>query len=106
MSTEPISVYASSRDYEAQAVLDMLLQEGIEAYPVARANPNSVGFGGLTLGSGIDLPTHEIFAPAEQAEKALELIGGFLGSLGMLGELTLEELEEAAIAEQEEREFE
>src|SRR5689334_21667344 len=106
MHTEPVSVYASHKEYEAQAVLDMLLQEGLSAYPFSRADPSSVGMGNLTMGSGIDVAQFEVFVEPQQEERALELVGGFLGTLAMLEELTLEELEGAALAESDERQSE
>ena len=84
-----VTVYTANDEFIALAIRDMLADEGIPCMVFSNELPS---FGGMTF---LDRPWGEVRVDDEQADRAAELIGGFLGSLGELSEMeVLDEGEE------------
>ena len=76
---EQVYIYDAEDAFSGQALADMLVQSGIPAMAVEDA----VAGYGFTSGQ---MGKSRILVNEEDAEKASELIGGFLGTLGSLAE--------------------
>ncbi len=74
------AVYTAQDEFLALALRDMLADEGIACMLFSNELP---GFGGVTF---LDRAWGEVRVEEENAERATELISGFLGSLGELSE--------------------
>jgi hypothetical protein len=75
------TVYTAQDEFLALSIRDLLAADGIQCLLFSNELP---GFGGVTW---LDRPWGEVRVEEEDADRALELIGGFLGSLGELTEL-------------------
>jgi hypothetical protein len=73
-------VYTAQDEFIALAIRDMLADEGISSMLHSNEMP---AYGGITFGGG---PWGEVLVEGEDAERATELISGFLGTLGELSE--------------------
>jgi len=76
-----VVVYEAADEFSALSVRDLLQQNGVPA--MIRSEEVSA-FGGAITGFNC---WGEVLANEEDLEKALELIGGFEGTLGELAEL-------------------
>ena len=81
-----VEVYEAADEALAIAILDLLRQAGIAAVPY----PYARGYAGIVFGDRAGFTWGEIVVPIADEEQALELIGGFLGTMGMLEEAELE----------------
>lgn len=83
MSARWVCVYEAPDVLGTNSVIALLEEAGIPARLV-KAGKELPGF---IVGEGPLTSAGTIMVPETEVEKALELIGGFLGSLGMLDEL-------------------
>lgn len=88
------SVYTANDEFIALAIRDMLHDEGIGCILMSNELP---AFGGVTF---LERAWGEVRVDEADAERAAELIGGFLGTLGELSEV--EVLDEEGEGVQEE----
>lgn len=89
MQLEWIEVFTAPDALAANSVLALLAEAGLSP----RLIQQSSGLADYIIGSALVVSWGRIEVPADEAEKALELIGGFLGTMGMLEEASGEDSE-------------
>jgi hypothetical protein len=81
-----VTVYDAVDELMANSIRDLLLQNGVPA--MVKSGSGIEGY--LVILGGAAMFRGEVQVDETDAERALELIGGFLGHLGLLEEAELE----------------
>jgi hypothetical protein len=79
---ELVPVYVAVDEFMAVSVRDLLLQNGVPA--VIKTAPGIEGY--LSIIGGRAMYQGDVLVSPADEDRALELIGGFLGTLGELAE--------------------